>query len=117
MAKRVTEEDLALLGQLGVETTPEVKSKRSPREQRVIASFEEIERFYAEHGRPPQHGNDRDIFERLYAVRLDRIRASEECREILEGMDAHDLLTMPLPVINPEAMEIATDVMKKDDEA
>jgi hypothetical protein len=27
------------------------------------------------HGRAPQHGEDRDIFERLYAVRLDRLRA------------------------------------------
>ena len=33
-----------------------------------------------QHGRAPQHGEDRDIFERLYAVRLDRLRALEECR-------------------------------------
>lgn len=109
MAKRVTDEDLALLGQLGVDTAPEVKSKRTPRDRRVIAGFEEIERFYTEHGRPPQHGNNRDIFERLYAVRLDRIRASEECRRILAGMDTHDLLTMPLTGTHPEAMETATD--------
>jgi hypothetical protein len=28
----------------------------------------------AEHGHAPRHGDDRDIFERLYAVRLDRLR-------------------------------------------
>ncbi len=62
------------------------------REQRIIAGFEEIERFYAEHGRMPQHGEDRDIFERLYAVRLDQIRASEECRAVLNGRDSRGLL-------------------------
>jgi hypothetical protein len=31
--------------------------------------------FTEKHGRAPQHGEDRDIFERLYAVRLDRLRA------------------------------------------
>jgi hypothetical protein len=30
--------------------------------------FEDIARFYEEHGRLPQHGEERDIFERLYAV-------------------------------------------------
>ena len=46
-----------------------------PREERIIAGFEEIQRFVEKHGRAPQHGEDRDIFERLYAVRLDRLRA------------------------------------------
>ena len=33
------------------------------------------------------HGEDRDIFERLYAVRLDRLRALPECRELLARWD------------------------------
>ena len=33
-----------------------------------------------------------DIFERLYAVRLDRIRALEECRSVLEPLDHQGLL-------------------------
>ncbi len=37
--------------------------------------FEEIQRFVEKHGYAPHHGEDRDIFERLYAVRLDRLRA------------------------------------------
>ena len=40
----------------------------------------------------PQHGEDRDIFERLYAVRLDRIRASAECRAVLKERDPRGLL-------------------------
>lgn len=64
----------------------------SAKEQRIIAGFEEIERFVAEHDRLPQHGEDRDIFERLYAVRLDRIRASAECRAVLKERDPRGLL-------------------------
>ena len=64
----------------------------SAREQRVVAGFEEIERFVAEHSRLPRHGEDQDIFERLYAVRLDRMRESAECRAILSGRDARGLL-------------------------
>jgi hypothetical protein len=64
----------------------------SAAEQRVIAGFEEIERFVDEHGRLPEQGDDRDIFERLYAVRLDRIRQSSDCREILKNLDSRGLL-------------------------
>lgn len=67
-------------------------STRSATEERIIAGFEEIERFVEERGRLPQHGDDRDIFERLYAVRLDRLRESEECRAVLEPLDSHGLL-------------------------
>lgn len=62
------------------------------REERIIAGFEDIERFYEEHGRLPQHGEDRDIFERLYAVRLDRLRELEDCRALLADFDKHGLL-------------------------
>ena len=69
---------------VGVEAEPVSTGGRSAREQRIIAGFEEIERFVEEHGRSPQHGEARDIFERLYAVRLDRMRMSDECREVLD---------------------------------
>lgn len=67
-------------------------SSRSAREERIIAGFEDIERFFEQHGRPPAHGEANDIFERLYAVRLDKIRSSEECRTVLAGLDKHGLL-------------------------
>jgi hypothetical protein len=92
MPERITDEDLELLGELGVDTAPEQSNARSAREQRIIAGFEEIERFVVEHGRPPQHGENRDIFERLYAVRLDRLRESEKCRQILRPLDSRGLL-------------------------
>src|SRR5262245_42303646 len=79
------------LDELAVElaefAAPEAKGGRSPREERVIAGFEEIQRFYKKHGHAPLHGEGRDIFERLYAVRLDRLRALPDCRDLLEPMD------------------------------
>ena len=72
---------------------PEKKSGRSAREERIIAGFEEIQRFVDRNGRAPQHREDGDIFERLYAVRLDRLRALEECRALLKPLDHQGLLT------------------------
>lgn len=92
MSKYTTDEDLDLLNELGVETADNPVSQRSAREERIIAGFEEIQRFVESQGRLPQQVEDRDIFERLYAVRLDRLRESEECRAILESLDSHGLL-------------------------
>jgi len=104
MVKYTTDEDLELLGELGVETAPDKHTQRSPREERIIAGFEEIERFVEEQSRRPQHGEDRDIFERLYAVRLDRLRDSEECRTLLEPLDSRGLLAAETDItLAPEA--------------
>ncbi|HSH39261.1 MAG TPA: GIY-YIG nuclease family protein [Chthoniobacterales bacterium] len=92
MAKEITDDDLELLGELGVETAPVPTGGRPAREQRIIAGFEEIERFVQEHGRPPAHGERRDIFERIYATRLDSLRRSAECRALLKEKDTHGLL-------------------------
>lgn len=43
-------------------------------------------------GRLPAHGENRDIFERLYAVRLDQLRRSQECRDVLQDIDKKRLL-------------------------
>jgi hypothetical protein len=68
------------------------QSTYTPREERIIAGFEDIERFYEEQGHLPQHGEGLDIFERLYAVRLDRLRELEDCRTLLAAFDKHGLL-------------------------
>jgi hypothetical protein len=91
--KQITDEDIDLLNELEVDTAPDAKDAVSAREQRILAGFEEIVNFAKEHGRVPQHGEDRDIFERIYAVRLDRIQASGECREILKDKDILGLLS------------------------
>jgi T5orf172 domain len=92
MPKYTTDADLELLAELGVDIAPDPSIQRSAREERIIAGFEEIARFVEAHGRLPEHGEDRDIFERLYAVRLDRLRESEECRAVLRPLDSRGLL-------------------------
>ncbi len=72
--------------------TSDKKTGRTPREERIIAGFEDIQRFVEEHGHAPRHGDDKDIFERLYAVRLDRLRDQEECRTLLMPLDHQGLL-------------------------
>lgn len=97
-----------LLEELGVDLTSAKKVTLSPREERIIAGFEEIQRFVEEHGYPPSHGEEKDIFERLYAVRLDRIRSLDECRNLVGEMDYQGLLSSDLKVSEPPA-EYKTD--------
>lgn len=85
--------DDELLAELGVEVEAPKARTYTPRQERIIAGFEDVVRFYEEHGRAPLHGEDRDIFERLYATRLDRLRELDECRELLTDLDKHGLLT------------------------
>ncbi len=101
--------DLELLDALGVEITPEKQAARTPREERIIAGFEEIQRFYEEHGRGPLHGEDRDIFERLYAVRLDRLRELDECRTLLEPLDHQGLLNAEMSKVTEALAEDVED--------
>lgn len=97
-----------LLAELGVEVKQEKKAARTPKEERIIAGFEEIQRFVEEHGHAPEHGENKDIFERLYATRLDQIRKQEECRTLVEEIDHQDLLAGSLQVAEPPA-EYNTD--------
>jgi hypothetical protein len=84
--------DDELLAELGISVEGKKVSGRTPREERIIAGFEDILKFREEHGSTPQHGEERDIFERLYAVRLDRLRALPDARELLAPLDKFGLL-------------------------
>jgi len=106
-----TEEDDALLEELGVEVEAKKAASRTPREERIIAGFEEIQRFFEEHDHAPRHGEDRDIFERLYAVRLDRLRELEECRTLLEPLDHQGLLNAAEIAPAPELDEMDDDAL------
>lgn len=86
-------DDDELLDALGVEVTPLKASSRTPREERIIAGFEDILRFHQAHGRAPLHGDGRDIFEQLYAVRLEQLRKLPEAHALLAELDTPGLLT------------------------
>jgi hypothetical protein len=85
--------DDELLDALGVEVAPLKSASRTPREERIIAGFEDVLRFHHAHGRAPLHGEGRDIFERLYAVRLDQLRKLPEARALLSELDGPGLLS------------------------
>lgn len=76
---------------------PRKAGARPAREERIIAGFEEIQRFVSTHGRIPRHGDGNDIFERIYAVRLGRLRALDECRTLLAPLDHQGLLGTETP--------------------
>lgn len=95
--------DQELLDALGVEVKAEKKATHTPREERIIAGFEEIQRFVEEQGRIPEHGEGNDIFERIYATRLDQIRNQDECRNLLQDLDYQGLLSGPARIAEPRA--------------
>lgn len=93
--------DKELLDALGIESTVKAKKSRTPREERIISGLEDIEHFFEQNGRLPNHGENKDIFERIYAVRLDQISKSKECRDLLVNFDKHGLLSR-LPLKNED---------------
>ena len=111
MAKEFTQEDDALLAELGVEVETKKAVTRTPREERIIAGFEEIQRFAEEHGSAPQHGEEHNIFERLYAVRLDRIRELQECHDLVQPLDESGLLTGAVKASLADAVELDDDAL------
>jgi hypothetical protein len=85
-----------LLDALGVELEEPEVGGYTPRQERILAGFEDIVRFREAHGHAPQHGQHLDIFERLYAVRLDQLRnLSEEDLTFLRPVDQFSLLAAP----------------------
>ncbi len=94
-------DDDALLEELGVEVNHKQDTTDTPEEQRIIAGFEEIKYFVEQHQRLPEQGEDKDLFERLYAVRLDKIRATNEYKTLLEPQDANGLLQATTMLADP----------------
>lgn len=101
----------ALAEQLADFAPPEKKTGRSAREERIIAGFEEIQRFVDEYGHAPRHGEERGIFERLYAARLDRLRAQEDCRAILAPLDRQGLLDANAIAVTDDPANMDTDAL------
>ncbi|CBL45685.1 Conserved hypothetical protein [gamma proteobacterium HdN1] len=89
---------------------PEKATGRSARDERLIAGFEDIQRFVAQHGRLPSEHADADIFERLYAVRLERLRALPECEALLAPLDSQGLLSGDAVLPEPSLDELADEL-------
>ena len=103
-------DDDELLEALGVEVAPIKAGGRTPREERIIAGFEDILRFHEAHKRAPQHVESSDIFERLYAVRLDQLRKLPEAHALLAELDKPGLLS-EAPVAPIDVDELDEDAL------
>lgn len=103
------EDDDDLLAELGLELTPIKASAHTAEQERILAGFEDILRFIETHGREPEQGEGRDIFERLYAVRLDRLRAMTQVHALLAPLDTQGLLAEAPHTLAPEQVEALDD--------
>jgi len=86
------------LDELEAELGGPIEVKKAPKlsaeQARVVAGFEDILKFYVEHGRVPRHGEGRDIFERINAAHLDALRKQDRFHELLSELDHPGLLMM-----------------------
>lgn len=79
------------------------KRQAMTKDQRLLASFEEIREFVSQHGRPPEKDAD-DVTEMMLSHRLESISASDEQRELLAPYDALGILEPPK---SPESLKDA----------
>ncbi|HQZ59770.1 MAG TPA: hypothetical protein PLQ39_08780 [Acinetobacter sp.] len=84
--------DEQILDELEIEL--ELKSAKvlSPLEERLISGFEEINVFYETHQRIPSLNDDADIFEKIYASRLEKIKQNSAMSSVVVHLDKFELL-------------------------
>ncbi|HQV25868.1 MAG TPA: hypothetical protein PLS76_09005 [Acinetobacter sp.] len=88
--KRLSDEQI--LDELEIEL--ELKSTKvlTPLEERLISRFEEINVFYETHQRVPSLNDDADIFEKLCASRLEKIKQNSALSSVVIHLDQFKLL-------------------------
>ena len=88
--KRLSDEQI--LDELEIEL--ELKSTKvlTPLEERLISRFEEINVFYETHQRVPCLNDDADIFEKLCASRLGKIKQNSAISSVVIHLDKFELL-------------------------
>lgn len=81
-----------LLSELGIDLAPVKQVTYTAKQERIISGFEDIIQFYEINHRIPSNSNSADIFERVYAVRLDQLRKLPEALPLLANFDQYNLL-------------------------
>ena len=84
--------DKELLDALGIEVEKKVNLPKNPKEEYIISGFEEIQNYFEKFKRVPENIAERDLFERLLAVRLNQIQKDDEILNILKPLDKQGLL-------------------------
>ncbi|MFT3720465.1 GIY-YIG nuclease family protein [Pseudorhodoferax sp.] len=80
------DKDNTIPEELSIERLGKIVRERYP-------ELSEADQEAVRHRRAPGHGEGRDIFERLYAVRLDQLRKLPEARALLSELDKPGLLS------------------------
>ena len=80
----IEKSDKELLDALGIEVEKKVNLPKNPKEEYIISGFEEIQNYFEKFKRVPENIAERDLFERLLAVRLNQIKQNEEILNILK---------------------------------
>ena len=88
----IEKSDKELLDALGIEVEKRINPPKSPREEYIISGFEEIQIFFEKFKRIPENIAERDVFERILAIRLNQIKMDEEIINILKPLDKQRLL-------------------------
>ena len=84
--------DRELLDLLGVK----VENKNKPNnflEERIISGFEDINNFFGKNNRLPENKLNRDVFERIYSIRLNILKNNQEYKNLLLEFDKYELLS------------------------
>ncbi|UGQ29063.1 GIY-YIG nuclease family protein [Acinetobacter calcoaceticus] len=84
-----------LLSELGIDLVPAKLVTYTAKEERLISGFEEIIQFYEKNQRVPLNSVDADIFERIYAVRIEQLKKIPEALNLLANYDSYNLLSGP----------------------
>ncbi|WP_151777931.1 GIY-YIG nuclease family protein [Acinetobacter brisouii] len=87
--------DDELLSELGIDLAPIKSVTYTAKEERLISGFEEIIQFYEKNQRVPSNSVDTDIFERIYAVRLEQLKKQPDALSVLADFDSYSLLSSP----------------------
>ena len=82
-----------ILKDLGIIVEKQAPKSLTPRQQRIVAGFEDIQRFVTEHNRLPNRNAKDNLFEPIYAIRLEKINASPEARNLLRAIDTQGLIS------------------------
>ena len=88
--KRLSDEQI--LDELEIELELKSAEVLSPLEERLISGFEEINVFYETHQRIPSLNDDADIFEKIYASRLEKIKQNSAMSSVVVHLDKFELL-------------------------
>ena len=88
----IEKSDKEILEALGHEVENKISLPKTPKEEYITSGFEEIQTFFERFKRIPENIAERDLFERLLAVRLNQIKTDDEILNILKPLDNQGLL-------------------------